>query len=139
MALAPLLIVLAAPADGDVTPDGDMLGELELGVVALGLMLGVVMLGVVTLGAVAFAAVSVLVDGIAGVAGVAGLAGVADGSLTLPLDVVVVAPVLFFDVSLCVVLVLGWLVVTCAAAGIANAASITAAGPAIAQPHAVGR
>jgi hypothetical protein len=120
--------------DGEVTPDGDMLGEaLELGVVTL----GVATLGVVTLAA---PAVSLLVAGVAGVAGIAGLAGVADGSLTLPFEVVVVVRFdvsvgeslsgVFLDVSLCVVRdcpVLGWLVVTCAAAGIANAASITAA------------
>jgi hypothetical protein len=76
--------------DGEVTPDGDMLGEaLELGVVTL----GVVTLGVVTLAA---PAVSLLVAGVAGVAGIAGLAGVADGSLTLPFEVVVVVR---FDVS----------------------------------------
>ena len=117
--------------DGEVTPDGDMLGEeLELGVDALGLVLGVVVL----------VDASLAVDGVVDVEGVAEVEGVADGSLTLPFEVVVVLRFdvsvgeslsgVLLDVSLCVVLdcpVLGWLVVLCAAAGIANAASITAA------------
>jgi hypothetical protein len=138
VALAPLLmeLELAAPEEGEVTPDGDMLGD----------VLGDVVLGDVVLGDVVLVEASLLVEGVVEVEGIVEGEGVAeveggvDGSLTLPFEVVVVLrravsvgeslSGVLLDVSLCVVLdcpVLGWLVVLCAATGIANAASITAA------------